>query len=108
MAIKILSSRICYMANKHYEVLVIGGGISGAALFYELAKYTDVKSIALLEKYDGLATLNSKLFTLNTIFDMVGTSDEDVRGRHGLDIKTMVPEAARHVAARCLAYSVDD
>jgi len=26
---------------KHYNVLIVGGGISGAALFYELAKYTD-------------------------------------------------------------------
>ncbi len=47
------------MSKKHYEVLVIGGGISGAAIFYELAKYTDIKSIALLEKYNTLASLNS-------------------------------------------------
>ncbi len=48
------------MEKNHYEVLVIGGGISGAALFYELAKYTDIKKIALLEKYSSLASLNSK------------------------------------------------
>lgn len=48
------------MSKKHYEVIVVGGGISGAALFYELARYTDINSIALLEKYEALSTLNSK------------------------------------------------
>ena len=48
------------MKEKHYEVVVIGGGITGAALLYELARYTDIKNIALVEKYEGTATLNSK------------------------------------------------
>jgi malate dehydrogenase (quinone) len=30
------------MSVKHYEVIVVGGGISGAALFFELAKYSDI------------------------------------------------------------------
>ena len=48
------------MAKKnYYNVIVVGGGISGTALLYTLAKYTDVKDIALFEKYDELATLNS-------------------------------------------------
>jgi len=37
--------------TNHYQVLIIGGGISGTTLFYELAKYTDIKTIAHLEKY---------------------------------------------------------
>jgi len=48
------------MEERHYEVVVIGGGITGAALLYELARYTDIKNIALVEKYEGIATLNSK------------------------------------------------
>lgn len=48
------------MKEKHYEVVIIGGGITGAALLYELARYTDIKNIALVEKYEGIATLNSK------------------------------------------------
>lgn len=48
------------MAKKnYYNVIVIGGGISGTALLYTLAKYTDIKDIALFEKYDDFATLNS-------------------------------------------------
>lgn len=45
---------------KEFDVVVIGAGISGAALFYELARYTDIKNIALLEKYNAPATLNSR------------------------------------------------
>lgn len=48
------------MNAKHYEVIIVGGGISGSALFYELARYSDVESICMLEKYEDLATLNSK------------------------------------------------
>ena len=48
------------MQEKHYEVIIIGGGITGSALAYVLAKFSEIKNIALLEKYEGLATLNSK------------------------------------------------
>ena len=46
--------------KRHYEVAVVGGGISGCALFYQIARYTDVKSLVLFEKYEDLATLNSR------------------------------------------------
>ncbi len=48
------------MQKNHYEVLIVGAGISGAALAYELARYTDVKSIAILEKYEKVAPLNTQ------------------------------------------------
>ena len=48
------------MKKNHYEVLIVGAGISGAALAYELARYTDVKSMAILEKYEDVATLNTQ------------------------------------------------
>ncbi len=47
------------MKNRMFDVVIVGGGISGCALTYLLSKYTDVKSIAVLEKYDSLAPLNS-------------------------------------------------
>lgn len=91
------------MANKHYEVLVIGGGISGAALFYELAKYTDVKSIALLEKYEGLATLNSK-----------GTSNSqtihcgDIETNYTVEKAKSVKRTAKMVEKYCLQYGYEN
>nr|WP_314440537.1 FAD-dependent oxidoreductase [uncultured Campylobacter sp.] len=48
------------MQEKHYDVIIIGGGITGSALAYMLAEFSGIKNIALLEKYEGLATLNSK------------------------------------------------
>lgn len=44
---------------KHKEVIIIGAGISGSALFYELAKFSNIKSILVLEKYSDVAPLNS-------------------------------------------------
>jgi len=42
-----------------YDVVVIGGGVSGAATLYILSKFTNIKKIALVEKYSKLATVNS-------------------------------------------------
>ena len=47
------------MQISQQDVVVIGGGISGTALLYMLARYTDLKQIALLEKYSILASVNS-------------------------------------------------
>ncbi len=47
------------MSDKQHDVVIIGGGISGSALLYLLAKYTDLKSLCLLEKNAGIAVLNS-------------------------------------------------
>jgi len=45
-----------------YNVIIIGGGVSGTALLYTLSKYTDVKSIALFEKCPDLGLVNSSPF----------------------------------------------
>ena len=33
------------MNDNIYEVLIVGGGVSGTALLYELSHYTDIKKI---------------------------------------------------------------
>lgn len=43
-----------------YDVVVIGGGVAGSALLYALATFTDLKRIALMEKYARVASVNSK------------------------------------------------
>ncbi|MBI2670165.1 MAG: FAD-dependent oxidoreductase [Candidatus Yanofskybacteria bacterium] len=65
--IKIYISNIIYniilniiMDKDKYDVLIIGGGVSGTALFYVLSKYTDISSVALLEKYNKVAQVNSR------------------------------------------------
>ena len=42
-----------------YEVLIAGGGVVGTALLYTLSKYTDIKNIALIEKYSDFGLVNS-------------------------------------------------
>ena len=42
-----------------HDVIIIGGGVSGTALLYLLAEYTDINDIALFEKYGTIASVNS-------------------------------------------------
>lgn len=42
-----------------HDVLIIGGGVSGTALLYTLSKYSDIKSIGLIEKYSDFGLVNS-------------------------------------------------
>ncbi|GAB4377278.1 MAG: FAD-dependent oxidoreductase [Elainellaceae cyanobacterium] len=43
-----------------YDVVVIGGGVAGTALLYALAAFTDLKRVALVEKYARVASVNSR------------------------------------------------
>ena len=47
------------MTQKQYDVVIIGGGISGTALLFLLNRYTDLNKIALVEKLPEVAALNS-------------------------------------------------
>lgn len=47
------------MEKKVYNVVVIGGGASGTALLYTLARYTNLVSVALIEKYGNFGQVNS-------------------------------------------------
>ncbi len=42
------------------DVLIIGGGVCGTALLFELARYTDLAHLTLVERYDQLAQVNSR------------------------------------------------
>jgi malate dehydrogenase (quinone) len=46
-------------ASTGYDCLIVGGGVSGTALLYELARFTDLKRLCLLEKHDRPAQANS-------------------------------------------------
>ncbi len=91
------------MTKNHYEVIIIGGGVSGASLFYELANYTNLKKIALLEKYEGIAKLNSK-----------GTSNSqtihcgDIETNYTLDKAKIVKKTAKMVENYCLLHGYEN
>jgi malate dehydrogenase (quinone) len=48
------------MINQVYDVVIVGGGVAGSALLYALAAFTDLKRIALVEKYPRVASVNSR------------------------------------------------
>ncbi|MGC1306497.1 MAG: FAD-dependent oxidoreductase [Phormidesmis sp.] len=43
-----------------YDVVIVGGGVCGTALLYTLSNYTNVSRVALVEKNEGVALVNSK------------------------------------------------
>ncbi|MBI1957320.1 MAG: FAD-dependent oxidoreductase [Candidatus Niyogibacteria bacterium] len=45
--------------NTDYDVVIIGGGITGTAILYAFAEFTTIPRIALIEKESGVAQLNS-------------------------------------------------
>jgi malate dehydrogenase (quinone) len=48
------------MTNSPYDVVIVGGGVAGTALLYALARFTDLKRVALIEKYAQVAAVNSR------------------------------------------------
>ncbi|MEO0947628.1 MAG: FAD-dependent oxidoreductase, partial [Cyanobacteria bacterium J06641_5] len=48
-------------AREQYDVAVIGAGVCGTALTYLLSRYTNVKSVVVIEKYDDVAQVNSRV-----------------------------------------------
>lgn len=87
------------MNKHHYDVLIVGGGISGCALVYELARYTDIANIALVEKYGSIATLNSK-GTANSQTIHVG----DIETNYTLAKAAITKRTAKMVEKYCLQY----
>jgi malate dehydrogenase (quinone) len=47
------------MSETDFDIIIVGGGITGAALLYVLSNYTSMKKVLIIEKYSKLATLNS-------------------------------------------------
>lgn len=42
-----------------HDVIIIGGGVSGTSLLYTLSKYSNVKNIGLIEKYNDFGLVNT-------------------------------------------------
>lgn len=47
------------MGTNKYDLLIIGGGVSGTALLYMAARYSNIQHIGLIEKYAAPARVNS-------------------------------------------------
>jgi malate dehydrogenase (quinone) len=89
--------------NKKYEVIVVGAGISGAALAYELSRYTDIKSIAILEKYDDVGVLNT-LGKANSQTIHFG----DIETNYTLAKASITKTTAKMVEKYCLQHKLEN
>lgn len=87
------------MSGKNFEVVIVGAGVSGTALAYELARYTDIKSIAIIEKYGDIATLNS-CGTSNSQTIHVG----DIETNYTLQKASITKRTAKMVEKYCLQH----
>lgn len=78
---------------EEYDIVIVGGGISGTALLYTLSNFTDIESIALIEKEDELGAINSH-HTMNSQTLHFG----DIETNYSLEKAREVKEGAEMVA----------
>jgi len=78
------------MPDSKYDLLILGAGVSGSALLYLAAKYSDLKHIGVIEKYAAPARVNS-LSSNNSQTLHCG----DIETNYTLDKALKVQRAAR-------------
>lgn len=47
--------------ENNFDVVIIGAGVSGCALFWTLSEYTDIKSVAVVDKCPDIAMVSSNV-----------------------------------------------
>lgn len=85
------------MTTGKYDLLIIGAGVSGTALLYETARFTNIASIGLIEKYAAPARVNS-LSSNNSQTLHCG----DIETNYTLEKALKVQRSARMLANYCL------
>jgi len=86
------------LTTHQYDLLIIGAGVSGSALLYETARYTDIAHIGIIEKYAAPARVNS-LSSNNSQTLHCG----DIETNYSLEKALKVQRAARMLANYCLS-----
>lgn len=87
------------VARKRYEVAIVGGGVTGTALAYALSRFSNVRDIILLEKYEQVATVNSHpLNNAQTSHD--GSTETNYDLEHALKVKAAATALRRYVDSK--------
>jgi malate dehydrogenase (quinone) len=86
------------LSTHQYDLLIIGAGVSGSALLYQTARYTDIQHIGIIEKYAAPARVNS-LSSNNSQTLHCG----DIETNYSLEKALKVQRAARMLANYCLS-----
>ncbi len=77
-----------------YDAVIVGAGVVGSAIFYALSKYTNIDSIAIIEKEELPAQINSH-HTRNSQTLHFG----DIETNYSYEKASTVKQAAERVAA---------
>ena len=80
--------------EKSYDVIIVGGGVTGTALLYVLSRHTNIGKIALIEKENGVAKLNSHVDNNSHTLHF-----GDIETNYSLEKARTVKEAADMVKA---------
>ena len=86
--------------NYNYDIIIVGGGITGTAMLYLLSKYTSLQSIALVEKCAEFAQINS-----NNTSNSQTLHFGDIETNYSLEKALTVKEAAEMVEGYLLNTS---
>ncbi|MBI4017788.1 MAG: FAD-dependent oxidoreductase [Candidatus Aenigmarchaeota archaeon] len=79
--------------GKMRNVAIVGGGVTGTALYNVLAEYTNVRDVLLIEQHPGLARLNS-----NSKWNSQTLHEGDIETNYSRDRVPQVKDAAGLVA----------
>jgi len=84
--------------SPQYDLMIVGAGVSGTALLYLAARYTDIGRIGVIEKYAAPARVNS-MASNNSQTLHCG----DIETNYTLEKALKVQRAARMLANYCLS-----
>jgi L-2-hydroxyglutarate oxidase LhgO len=79
--------------TEEFDLVILGGGISGASLLYCASRFTDIEKICLIEKEDEIASINSH-YTNNSQTLHFG----DIETNYSLEKAEKVKEGAEMLA----------
>ncbi len=91
------------MATASYDVVIIGGGVTGTAALFTLARYTNVDSILLIERQPAVAQVNS-----NTVNNSQTLHTGDIESNYGLKAALKVRSGANLVAGYLERFAPKD
>ncbi len=75
-----------------YDCAIVGAGVTGTAILYILSRYTNLKNIALIEKYGSIASVSSDSKSNSQTLHF-----GDIETNYSLDKAKVVKEAAEMV-----------
>ena len=88
------------VTTHQYDLIIIGAGVSGSALLFEAARYTDIQAIGMIEKYAAPAQVNSHGRNNSQTLHC-----GDIETNYSLEKALKVQRAARMVENYCVSQN---